>query len=68
MADQSPDKNPHYWKVKARFLEHKQTIAAANESVRASTAALDAAFKEAGLDPDALYDMRDDTETITPKA
>ena len=63
-----PKKHPLYWKVKAAFLQHQQTVADANAAVRVSGAGLDAAIKEAGLDPATPYDMRDDTETITPKA
>lgn len=60
MVEHETGKHPHYWKVKAAFLQRQLTIAEAN-------AALGQVMRSAGLDPSKLYELKDDGETITLK-
>lgn len=63
----TPVKHPHYWKLKAAVIQHRLVEADARATVNASADALNAAIRDAGLDPSQQYDMVDATETIAPK-
>lgn len=67
-------KHPAYWKVKAAHLEYEKAALEWAETTRAAKAAaieakhaLRQALTDAGLDPDATYEMHQDTETIVLK-
>ena len=58
-------KHPHYWKVKAAFLESRQVAITARATMDAANAKLAQVMRDAGLDPQKLYQFADDNETIT---
>lgn len=57
------EKHPAYWKVKCAFYEVQQADIAHAVAVEKFKKTL----KDAGLDPDVVYTLSDDAETITLK-
>lgn len=57
--------HPHYWKVKAAFLESRQVAMDARARVDAANARLRQVMLDAGLDPAKHYHLKNDDESIT---